>query len=213
MTNFIPIFPLGLVVFPGEILHLKIFEPRYKQLINECYEENKSFGIPTVLNQSVTEIGTLVDIIEIVKLYPDGKMDIRTKGVRIFRILELVKDIPDKLYSGAIVIYPKNNEIDHKKLKEEVLAFIRKLHVLLNVTKHFSKPDKALTSYDIAHHAGLSIHEEYEFLGLIYEVQRLEFLKRFLRNVMPLMVGMEKLKEKIHLNGHFKELKGFNFNN
>lgn len=212
MTNFILIFPLGLVVFPGEILHLKIFEPRYKQLINECYEENKSFGIPTVLNDAVTEMGTLIDIIEIVKLYPDGKMDIRTRGVKVFRILELVKDIPDKLYSGAIVNYPKNNEIGHKKLKDEVLASIRKLHVLLNVTKHFPKPDEELTSYELAHHAGLSLQEEYELLGLFYELQRLEFLKRHLKNVMPVLVGMEKLKEKIHLNGHFKELKGFNFN-
>ena len=212
MTNFIPIFPLGLVVFPGEVLHLKIFEPRYKQLINECYEENKSFGIPTVLNEAVTEMGTLVDIVEIVKLYPDGKMDIRTRGVKVFRILELVKDIPDKLYSGAIVTYPKNNQIGHKKLKEEVLVSVRKLHALLNVNKHFPKPDEEITSYEMAHHAGLSLQEEYELLGLFYELQRLEFLKRHLKNVMPVLVGMEKLKEKIHLNGHFKELKGFNFN-
>ena len=212
MTNFIPIFPLGLVVFPGEILHLKIFEPRYKQLINECYEENKPFGIPTVMNEAVTEVGTSVDIIEIVKIYPDGKMDVRTKGARVFRILELVKSIPDKLYSGAIVNYPKNNVMGHNKLRNEVLTSIRKLHILLNVTKHFPRPDYALTSYEMAHHAGLSLQEEYEFLGLLYELQRLEFLKRQLKIVLPVLAGMETLKETIHLNGHFKELKGFNFN-
>ena len=46
MTNFIPIFPLSIVVYPGEELNLHIFEPRYKQLITESYQANRSFGIP-----------------------------------------------------------------------------------------------------------------------------------------------------------------------
>src|SRR6187455_311175 len=50
MTNFIPIFPLGIVVFPGENLNLHIFEPRYKQLIKECFEQKKPFGIPPVID-------------------------------------------------------------------------------------------------------------------------------------------------------------------
>ena len=81
MINFIPIFPLGIVVFPEEVLNLHIFEPRYKQLVNDCYAEAKSFGIPTVLENGVNELGTLVEIVEIVEVYEDGKMDIRTKGI------------------------------------------------------------------------------------------------------------------------------------
>ena len=68
----------------------------------------------------------------------------------------------------------------------------------------------ALSSYDLAHHAGLSLDEEYELLGLMHELQRLEYLKRHLQKVLPVVAGMETLKEKIQLNGHFKELKGFN---
>ena len=75
----------------------------------------------------------------------------------------------------------------------------------------FSKPDEALTSYDLAHHAGLSLEEEYEFLGLLDEKQRLEYLKRHLAKVLPVVSGMENLKEKIQLNGHFTKLKGFTF--
>ena len=62
MTNFIPIFPLEIVVYPSEQLHLHIFEPRYKQLINDCYTNSKPFGIPTVLNNGIAEMGTLVSI-------------------------------------------------------------------------------------------------------------------------------------------------------
>lgn len=211
MTNFIPVFPLGIVAYPGEILNLHIFEPRYKQLINECYAEAKPFGIPTVLNNGIAELGTLVTITEIAKVYEDGKMDIRTKGMEIFRILEVVKTIPDKLYSGAIVTYPSNIHNGHPALLTTVVKNIRELHRLLNVTKNFTKPDDQLSSYDLAHHAGLSVDEEYELLGLFHEWQRLEYLKRHLAKVLPVVTGLENLKEKIVLNGHFKELKGFNF--
>lgn len=197
MTNFVPIFPLGIVVYPGEHLNLHIFEPRYKQLINECFAEAKPFGIPTVLNNAVSETGTLVQITEMVEVYEDGKMDVRTKGLQVFRILELVKSIPDKLYSGAIVNYPKNRDTAPAALRQKVLAAVRELHHFLNVTKDFKKADDALTSYDVAHHAGLSLEEEYELLGLLNEVQRLEYLKRHLAKVLPIVSGLETLKEKI----------------
>ena len=108
MINFIPIFPLGIVVYPGESLNLHIFEDRYKQLVNESFKTKKPFGIPSVLNDSVTDFGTLVKVTEIVEVYEDGKLDIRTEGISVFRLLELIKKVPDKLYSGAIVEYPAN---------------------------------------------------------------------------------------------------------
>ena len=210
MTNFVPIFPLAIVVYPGEHLNLHIFEPRYKQLITECFAEAKPFGIPTVLNNAVSEMGTLVQVSEIVEVYEDGKMDVRTEGLEIFRILEIVKSIPDKLYSGAIVNYPANDTA-HKQMIGKVIIAIRELHRLLNVTKDFKKPDELLISYDLAHHAGLSIGEEYEMLCLLHELQRLEYLRLHLSKALPVVAGMETLKEKIQLNGHFKGLKGFNF--
>ena len=210
MTNFIPIFPLGIVVFPGEQLNLHIFEPRYKQLVNDCFAEAKPFGIPTVLENNVNELGTLLEITEIVEIHADGKMDIRTKGLQIFKILETIKAMPDKLYSGAIVAYPANNQRIKVALMSKVVEDIRELHKLLKVNKDFKKADDTLVSYDVAHHAGLTVKEEYELLGLLSEDQRLAFLKRHLSKIIPVVAGMENLKEKIQLNGHFRELKGFN---
>lgn len=114
-------------------------------------------------------------------------------------------------YDNAIVNYPPNNETGRKEMMQRVLTAIRQLHRLLNVNKDFGKPDELLNSYDVAHHAGLALEQEYELLGLLQEMQRLEYLKRHLNKVLPLMAGMETLKEKIQLNGHYKELKGFNF--
>ncbi len=82
---------------------------------------------------------------------------------------------------------------------------------MLKVEKQFKKPDTELLSYDIVHHIGLSLNEEYEILCLLKEVQRLEYLKRHLKKVIGIAQQMESLKDRIQLNGHFRELKGFNF--
>src|ERR1700704_4740716 len=211
MTNFIPIFPLGIVVYPGENLNLHIFEPRYKQLVTECYAEKKSFGIPSVIEEQVQDYGTLVNITEMAKIEENGEMDIRTAGVKVFRILEIIKEVPDKLYSGAIVNYPDNHEEGNPEMMGVVIKSIRELHKMLKVTKDFKKRDSELNTYDVAHHLGLSLEEEYEFLALMDERQRQEYLKRHLKKVIPLVAEMELLKKKIKLNGHFKNLGGFDF--
>ena len=210
MINFIPIFPLELVVFPGERLHLHIFEPRYKQLIAECHTNEKPFGIPTVLNKKMQEFGTLVEVAEIVQTYDNGEMDIKTNGLKVFRVLEVISSVPDKLYSGSIVNYPENEEDEgNRRLMQNVIKGIRELHRLLNITKDFKKPEEELKSYDLAHHAGLSLEEEYELLGLLKEVHRQEYLKRHLQKVLPMLMEMEQLKEKVKLNGHFRNLSAF----
>lgn len=211
MTNFLPIFPLEIVVFPGEHLNLHIFEPRYKQLINECASQKKPFGIPAVINNKVMEYGTSVSVIEIFKVYENGEMDVRTKGENMFRILEVIKEIPDKLFAGAIVNYPANRLQGNHITMQNLIADMRKLHDRLNVNKNFIKEDGELTSYDIAHHSGLSIEQEYEFLQLEDERQRQEYLKRHFAHILPGVEQLKNIVERIQMNGHFKNLQGFNF--
>jgi uncharacterized protein len=209
MTNFIPIFPLGIVVYPGENLNLHIFEPRYKQLISECHATKKPFGIPAVIEKKLQDYGSLMEITELSKVHDSGEMDIKTKGVKVFRILEVIQDVPDKLYDGAIVNYPDNYEKGNPEVMRKVLNSIRDLHRLLKISKEFKKEDGEINCYDVAHHLGLSLEEEYELLGLFDERQRQEYLRRHLTKVIPMLAGMEQLKEKIKLNGHFKNLSGY----
>ncbi len=209
MTNFIPIFPLSIVVYPHESLNLHIFEPKYKQLIKDCIEQKKSFGMPVVANNKMQEFGILLEILEISKTYPGGEMDIKTNGTKVFRILEVVDRVPDKLYSGAIVNYPHNHEHGKRLLMNKVIDAAKKLHQLLKVEKAFHKNEEELWSYDIAHTVGLTLQEEYEMLTLMNELQRQEYLKRHLARVLPVVAEMESLKDKIKLNGHFKNISGF----
>ena len=210
MTNFIPIFPLNLVVYPDEKLNLHIFEPRYKQLISECIEQRKPFGLPVVLDNKISEMGTLLRVVELSKLYDNGEMDIRTEGIMRFKIIEIIKSVPDKLYQGAIVSYPNTTRQGKKELMEGILKDVKKVHEYLNVKKEFDKPPHELISFDVAHHIGLSLEDEYYLLQMNHEVQRQEFLRRHLAKVIPVLHEMNVLKGKIKLNGHFKNLKGFN---
>ena len=123
-------------------------------------------------------MGTLVKVVEVSKTYDDGKLDIKTEGISVFKILEVIKELPDKLYSGAIVNYPRNNLMGSPKLMRQVLNGLREMHKQLKVNKEFSKPDELLLSYDIAHHMALSPEDEYQLLQLMQEIQRQEFLKK-----------------------------------
>ena len=158
-------------------------------------------------------MGTLVDLKDIVQTSGNGEMDIRTEGAKVFRILEVIKSVPDKLYTGAIVNYPENDvDLGNRELKQRVVKGVKELHRLLNISKDFKKPEEELRAYDVAHHAGLSLEEEYELLGLLKEIQRQEYLKRHLQKVIPMLVEMEHLKEKVKLNGHFRNLSSFDLN-
>ena len=173
--------------------------------------KKKLFGIPAIIKDRLQDFGTVVRITEISKVTDDGEMDIKTEGDKVFRILEVIKEIPDKLYSGAIVNYPANYVDGSTEVMRRVVNSIHELYKLLKVKKDFHKSDDELKSYDVAHHIGLSIEEEYELLGLMHERQRQEYLKRHLTKVIPLVAEMEHLKKKVKLNGHFKNLSSFNF--
>lgn len=207
MTNFVPIFPLDIIVYPSEPLNLHVFEPRYKQLIKECIDEHKPFGIPVVLEKKVLEYGTLMEVTDLVKEYDNGELDIKTKGKKVFRVLEMVKEVPDKLYLGAIVSYPENKmEQEDTDLANLILKEVKRLYTLLDVEEKFPvKGDKPI-SYEIAHYIGLTKEQEYEMLKLFNEMQRLEYIRRHLNKVVPLIKEFEQVKARIQMNGHFRNL-------
>lgn len=207
MTNFIPVFPLNIVVYPGEVLNLHIFEPRYKQMVKDCMEQKKPFGLPPVVPDTIPDLGTLMEITEVVKTYEDGTMDIRTVGSGIFRILTPVSDIPEKLYSGAIVNYPSNTvKTQNQKISLQVVEEVKRLYSLLNVPEKYPDVSDGSLSYRIGHYVGFSPVQEYEMLGLFNELQRLEYIRRHLAAIVPVIKELEEMKERIQRNGHFRNL-------
>ena len=204
MTKFLPIFPLSSIAYPGQLLNLHIFEPRYKQLIAECKEQGKTFGIPSVFKDSLNEYGTEMEIVEVSKIYPDGEMDIKTKGVKVFRIIEVLREVPNKLYSAAIVSEVEHLPLDTQKLNPTLVDLVERLHKVLgtdlNIYEKFENP----LSFDLAHYVALNSEDQYRLLIATSEKARQWFLIQHLMKLIPSLEETEKVKAKVQMNGHFR---------
>ena len=76
MSRLLPLFPLDVVLFPGAVLPLHIFEPRYQEMIAECLAEQKVFGVVRSKEEGIAEIGCTAKVVNVTKKYPDGRLDI-----------------------------------------------------------------------------------------------------------------------------------------
>ncbi len=208
MIDFLPLFPLNLVAFPGERLNLHIFEPRYKQLFRECRDNQITFGIPAYINNKIMEIGTELRLESIEKTYENGELDVRTIGVGIFRIEEYYSQAPNKLYAGADIERLKiNDPKPDLGLNQEIFVYLKELFGMLNIkSKKMPTDAGSFVSYDIVHHVGMSIEQEYDVLRIEGEKKRQEYILKHLHKVVPIAKEMEVLKERALLNGHFKKI-------
>lgn len=206
MTDFLPLFPLNMVVYPGENVNLHIFEPRYKQLIRECEQNLVTFGIPAYINDQVMPIGTEIRLLSIEKKHPDGKLDIKTKGIGLFRIEAYFAQSPNKLYPGADIKRLTLDDEYDLTINEAILEQLQELFVLLKIDKKLPRAATTFRIYDIAHYIGLSIDQEYALLTLPKELERQEFTLAHLKNLLPIVRNMENSRQRAKLNGHFREV-------
>ncbi|QNF35031.1 LON peptidase substrate-binding domain-containing protein [Adhaeribacter swui] len=211
MTQFLPLFPLNIVVYPGEKLNLHIFEPRYKQLVHDCFDAGKPFGIPPFLKKGVSEIGTELIISAIDKTYPGGEMDIKCKGGNLFRIVNFYRAMPGKLYAGGEIEYLTDVDDEDPILKIQIKEKIQHLYEILGLaTLYLNLPDN-FKIYDIAHQLGLSVEQEFLLLQRRRESERQAIVLAHLIAILPVVEETERLKDRVKLNGHFKNLTPPNF--
>lgn len=206
MDSILPQFPLRIVVFPKERLNLHIFEPRYKQLINECLQKKRHFGIPAYINGSISKIGTELELLSVEKVYANGEMDITTKGIGIYKIIEFYEVVPDKPYPGATV---ENLEIDYKvdtSINEQMWLLIEELFKVLGLEKRLPNDPGNFDVFEIAHFIGLSLEQEYELLTLCKCSDRMYYVKTHLESLLPKAIEIENIRKKAQMNGHFNHL-------
>lgn len=202
-------FPLNLVAYPGQPLNLHIFEPRYKQLINECLSSGTTFGIPAYINQQM-EFGTEMRLVELTKRYPDGRMDIKTEGVDIFKVIDFHPVWSGKLYAGGEVEILQNYMEGEPDLRIKLIDLAKELFSWLG-TEGMIKIDRWTTSYHLVSKLGLTPVQEYEFLQLLHEKERQYFLINHLEMMIPELQKAELARERIKQNGHFKHLDPLTF--
>jgi ATP-dependent Lon protease len=207
VIRFLPLFPLRLVVFPGEKLNLHIFEPRYRQLVNECHTEGLTFGINAFVSETIMPFGTEMRLLKIEKLYENGEIDIRTEGVGLYGIEAYYKQAKGKLYDGADVRSITLNEgIVDLTVSKKILETVREMFVLLNINKELPVKADEVDSFKLGHYIGFSIDQEYEMLCIPSELARQKYMLKHLEHVMPVVREMDHLRQRALLNGHFKNI-------
>ncbi|MCC5919288.1 MAG: LON peptidase substrate-binding domain-containing protein [Cyclobacteriaceae bacterium] len=204
-----PLFPLDLIVYPGERLNLHIFEPRYQQLIRDALVGNKRFGIPSYLYKTV-EWGTEVIIEEVAKEYADGRMDIKTRGTQIMQILDFYNPMEGKLYAAGRVKFQALDEAKDPILLAKIVEKVERLLHSMDMGASFANLKKS-TSYDLAHHVGFKREQEYQLLQIQSELDRLQYIHDHLELILPILEDLENTKKRIKMNGHFKNFDPLNY--
>lgn len=199
---FLPLFPLNLVAYPTEVVRLHIFEPRYKQLILECFGYNKPLGIALYANGKIGDYGTEMRLLDIVRRFPNGEMDIELQGSRVFKVENYETQVTDKLYPGGTVQILENIQDTDLELTERIAEKIKILYSALKINKKIED----YSVFSIGHHIGLTLEQEYALLQITHEKERQVFILNHLTKIVPVVVQIERLKERVRLNGHFKNL-------
>ncbi len=206
MRTFLPLFPLQIVAFPGEEVNLHVFEPRYRELMKDCEAEGITFGLIAYIDGKVQEYGTELELTSVEKRYPDGKLDVRTRGLGTFRLYEFYNKAPGKLYAGGRIERLEDHTKGDFLKNEKILELLEQFFESLRISKSIPDNNEDFRTFDVAHHVGFSLEEEYDFLQIRNERERQEAIISHLEKMLPVVREMEELRRKVQMNGHFKNI-------
>jgi|SRR5579883_3502504 ATP-dependent Lon protease len=198
----IPLFPLNVVLFPGEQLPLHIFEPRYRRMVRECLDARSSFGVLLAVNDGLTRVGCTAEILEVVRRYPDGRMDIITIGRHPFRIVDLFTE--DPLLEGCVDYLEDRDLPIDSPLRRQLIEIYETCHTLLfnNLPRNLGEAPVGELAYAIASSLPLDLLWKQQILELRSESERQERLLRYLRDWAPHLLKEKAMRQAASGNGH-----------
>lgn len=175
-TQFLSLFPLGVVAFPGELVLLHIFEPRYKQLISESAEQGRSFGIVTIVSGGASSVGTEMKLDRILGTDGSGNVDVATRGLRVFRLRSFQREVEGKLYSAGRVTFQKNDPTVDPEIQAALIQLYNRMLYRAGARKAMAAPFPENLSFVIGHDVGLSRTQELRLLAMPDERDRQTYL-------------------------------------
>ena len=197
----IPLFPLNVVLFPGEQLPLHIFEPRYRRMVRECLDGKSPFGMLLALPDGVVRVGCAAEILEVIHRYEDGRMDIITVGRDPFRVVELFSD--DPLLEGRVDYLEDTDSAISSQSQKQLIELYETCHTLLfsGIPRDFDAVPAEQLAYTIAAALPLDLLWKQQLLELRTEAERRERLSRYLRDWAPHLQKVETLRHRAEHNG------------
>jgi len=199
-TRLLPLFPLQVVVFPRTSLPLHIFEDRYKEMVGGAIRDSSEFGVVLAKDSGIVNSGCTVKVEKLLQMYPDGRMDVLTRGQRRFEIVTINED---KEYLQAEVSYFDDDDTAEppQELRDQAVS---RYQELVRLPGAEPQPDPDLTdpqlSFQLAHNL-----PDLDFLSTLLrhrsETERLKDLTHYLALYIPRQRTVERMKELAPTNG------------
>jgi len=193
------LFPLGIVLLPGERVPLHIFEPRYRELIGECLEHERTFGLVFADEDGVRELGTRAHVDEVLERFDDGRLNIVVRGGERFRVEKLTRG---RSFMTALVepvdddgVAPSEDSVTRAAGSFRALATAAEADA-----SEIDERDDQL-SFRLAGQVELAADAKQQLLELRSEQKRLELVAELLDAVRAVLIATRELGDRAKKNG------------
>jgi len=200
-VSLLPLFPLDVVLFPGAPLPLHIFEPRYKELIEECLSQKMPFGMVRSKENALAEVGCTAVIVKLNKKYEDGRYDIVTQGKQRFAIEQLNQE--RSFLRGEVLFF----DDEPSKVTEDETETVIKLHQQLFAVLGQPievEPVYPSLSFQLTHELPVDLDFKQTILEMKSEAERIETLIEYYRATIPKVELTLKARDMASGNGHVR---------
>jgi len=197
----LPLFPLDIVLLPSAPLPLHVFEPRYKEMIEECLVENKRFGVVRAKDEGLADIGCTAEIVNVTKKYPDGRMDIVTAGRRRFEVMELNHE---RSFLRAEVLYldDEPGAATQKQIEDAVKLHAELMGLAGATLEGETEIENSNLSYHLAGTLPLDLDFKQTLLTMKSESERMPAIVSYFEAILPAVRRTARARRIAGGNGH-----------
>jgi Lon protease-like protein len=194
-----PLFPLGIVALPGELIPLHIFEERYKTMIEECLGHEREFGIVWLSDEGLREVGCACAIDRVPERMDDGRMHLLVRGTRPFRVLERLGHLP---YPAGVIEFVEDRadtpDPDLVKSAHEAYA-----ELVRRATDRDPDPEEldGMSAYAMAATVDFGLDAKQGLLDMRSESARLRLVTRLFRAAIKRLELVDRVQERAQSNG------------
>jgi Lon protease-like protein len=197
-----PLFPLGIVALPGELIPLHIFEERYKTMMNECLDAEREFGIVWLSDDGLRENGCACEIDRVLERTDDGRMNLLTRGTRPFRVLERQGHLA---YPAGVIEFLEDRQ---ESIDPQLLEKAHEAYADLVRRATDSDPDAAelaeMGAYAMAATVDFGPDAKQGLLDLRSENARLRLLTRLFHAAVERLELIDRAQERARSNGKIR---------
>jgi len=193
------LFPLGIVLLPTERVPLHIFELRYQELIGECLDEEREFGLVYADDDGMRETGTRAGVTEVLERFDDGRLNVVVEGRDRFRIVDRTQG--RSFLTAEVEPFPDEDVPAERAEREHALGLYRALGHAVEAEIEEPDVDSGALSFELAARVDFGPERKQELLELRSEPERLRVVSDMLERAAEAITLERALAEAASKNG------------